>query len=117
MYLIFSVGADEKLINQLSEDAKKKFDMAISLFTDILNQFVTGKIKIKLLNHILQESSSFFELLNLGKTHYMIFDTFTHYNVRSYDIVVFFQTVFVKCIHNTWTPKPWKGFSTVDERR
>ncbi|ROL47362.1 E3 ubiquitin-protein ligase rnf213-alpha [Anabarilius grahami] len=58
-------GADEKLINQLSEDAKKKFDMAISLFTDILNQFVTGKIKIKLLNHILQNSSSFFELLNL----------------------------------------------------
>ncbi|XP_067222276.1 E3 ubiquitin-protein ligase rnf213-alpha-like [Chanodichthys erythropterus] len=58
-------GADENLINQLSEDARKKFDMAISLFKDILNQFVTGKIKIKLLNHILQKSSSFFELLNL----------------------------------------------------
>ncbi|XP_042587954.1 E3 ubiquitin-protein ligase rnf213-alpha-like isoform X2 [Cyprinus carpio] len=58
-------GADEKLINQLSEDAKKKFDMAFSLFKNISNQLVTGKIKIKLLNHILQKSSAFFELLNL----------------------------------------------------
>uniref|UniRef100_A0A8C1YEU9 RING-type E3 ubiquitin transferase n=1 Tax=Cyprinus carpio TaxID=7962 RepID=A0A8C1YEU9_CYPCA len=42
-----------------------KFDMAFSLFKNISNQLVTGKIKIKLLNHILQKSSAFFELLNL----------------------------------------------------
>ncbi|XP_016116503.1 E3 ubiquitin-protein ligase rnf213-alpha-like, partial [Sinocyclocheilus grahami] len=55
----------EKLISQLSEEAKEKFDMAISSFTNILNQLVSGKIKIKLLNHILQNKSAFFDLLNL----------------------------------------------------
>lgn len=69
--MLFCIGADEKLINQLSEDAKKKFDMAFSLFKNISNQLVTGKIKIKLLNHILQKSSAFFELLNLGKIPYI----------------------------------------------
>jgi len=62
-----SVGADEKLIRQLSKEAKVKFDMAISLFTNIINQLVTGKIKIKLLSHILQNKSPFFELHKLGK--------------------------------------------------
>ncbi|KAL1265130.1 hypothetical protein QQF64_003157, partial [Cirrhinus molitorella] len=58
-------GADEKLIDQLSNEAKEKFAMATSLFSNILNQVITGKITIKLLNHILQKRSTFFELLNL----------------------------------------------------
>ncbi|XDV14216.1 hypothetical protein PO909_002393 [Leuciscus waleckii] len=58
-------GADEKLIDQLSEEAKEKLAMATSLFTSILHQLVTGKIKIKLLNLILQKRNAFFELLNL----------------------------------------------------
>ncbi|XP_016095221.1 E3 ubiquitin-protein ligase rnf213-alpha-like isoform X1 [Sinocyclocheilus grahami] len=58
-------GADEKLIDQLSDEAREKFAMATSLFSNILNQVVTGKIAIKLLNHILQKRSAFFELLNL----------------------------------------------------
>jgi len=66
MYVL-AAGADEKLIDQLSEEAKEKLAMATSLFTSILRQLVTGKIKIKLLNLILQKRSSFFELLNLGK--------------------------------------------------
>lgn len=65
-----SAGADEKLIDQLSDEAKEKFAMATSLFSNILNQVITGKIAIKLLNHILQKRSTFCELLNLGKiTH------------------------------------------------
>ncbi|KAL1277475.1 hypothetical protein QQF64_024148 [Cirrhinus molitorella] len=58
-------GADEKLIDQLSDEAREKFAMATSLFSNILNKFVTGKISIKLLNHILQKRSTFLELLNL----------------------------------------------------
>ncbi|KAF4115423.1 E3 ubiquitin-protein ligase rnf213-alpha isoform X2 [Onychostoma macrolepis] len=58
-------GADEKLIDQLSNEAKEKFAMATSLFSNILNQVITGKITIKLLNHILQKRSTFLELLNL----------------------------------------------------
>lgn len=65
---ICSAGADEKLIDQLSDEAREKFAMATSLFSNILNQVVTGKIAIKLLNHILQKRNAFFELLNLGKT-------------------------------------------------
>nr|XP_055046764.1 E3 ubiquitin-protein ligase rnf213-alpha-like isoform X2 [Misgurnus anguillicaudatus] len=58
-------GADEHLISQLSEEAKEKFAMATSLFADILNRLVKGKIKIKLLNLILNKKSVFLELLQL----------------------------------------------------
>ncbi|XP_026120794.1 E3 ubiquitin-protein ligase rnf213-alpha-like [Carassius auratus] len=58
-------GTDEQLISQLSEEAKDKFTMAISSFTNILNQLVSGKIQIKLLNHILENKRAFFDLLNL----------------------------------------------------
>ncbi|XP_073713018.1 E3 ubiquitin-protein ligase rnf213-alpha-like [Misgurnus anguillicaudatus] len=58
-------GANEQLINQLSEEAKEKFAIATSLFTDILNRLVIGKIKIKLLNHIMDNKSVFLELLAL----------------------------------------------------
>ncbi|XP_051570261.1 E3 ubiquitin-protein ligase rnf213-alpha isoform X1 [Myxocyprinus asiaticus] len=58
-------GADEKMFEQLSDEAKEKFDMATSVFTNVLNQLVNGKIKIKLLNHILHKQSTFLELLDL----------------------------------------------------
>ncbi|XP_043084874.1 E3 ubiquitin-protein ligase rnf213-alpha-like isoform X2 [Puntigrus tetrazona] len=57
--------ADEKLINQLSDEANEKLTMAISSFTKILHQLLSGKIKIKLLNHILEKRAAFFDLLNL----------------------------------------------------
>lgn len=68
-----AAGADEKLIEQLSEEAKEKLAIATSLFTNILNQLVTGKIKIKLLNLILEKRSAFFELLNLGKIPHILY--------------------------------------------
>ncbi|XP_077086723.1 E3 ubiquitin-protein ligase rnf213-alpha [Siphateles boraxobius] len=58
-------GADEKLIDKLSEEAKERLAIATSLFTSILHELVTGKIKIKLLNLILQKRNAFFELLYL----------------------------------------------------
>ncbi|RXN17930.1 E3 ubiquitin-protein ligase RNF213-alpha-like protein [Labeo rohita] len=58
-------GSDEKLISQLSEKAKEKFTMAISSFTKISNQLVSGKIKIKLLNHILRNKPAYLDLLHL----------------------------------------------------
>lgn len=64
---VLAAGANETLINQLSLEAKEKLAMTTSLFTNILNQLVTGNIKIKLLNLILQNRSAFFELLQLGK--------------------------------------------------
>lgn len=68
-----AAGADEKLIEQLSEEAKEKLAMAKSLFTNVLNKLATGKIKIKLLNLILQKRSAFFELLNLGKIPHILY--------------------------------------------
>lgn len=96
-----AAGADEKLIDQLSEEAKEKLAMATSLFTSILHQLVTGKIKIKLLNLILQKRNAFFELLNLGKIpHTWDFTRLTYYNDMT---LLFFQSVFVK-MNNTRTP-------------
>lgn len=64
---VLSAGADEKLINQLSKEAKEKLAMATSIFKNTLKQLVTGNIKIKLLNLILQKSAEFLELLRSGK--------------------------------------------------
>ncbi|TRY85502.1 hypothetical protein DNTS_016006 [Danionella cerebrum] len=58
-------GADEKLINQLSNEAKEKFVMATSLFADVLNQLITGKIKMRLLHLIMEKKGAFLELLSL----------------------------------------------------
>lgn len=65
---VLTAGADEKLIDQLSEEAKEQLAIATSLFTSILNQLVSGNIKIKLLDVILKKSAAFLELLSLGKT-------------------------------------------------
>lgn len=116
LLFICSAGADEKLIDQLSDEAREKFAMATSLFSNILNQVVTGTIAIKLLNHILQKRSTFFELLNLGKTpHMWDFTLLPYNNVRSH-YLLFLQTVFVR-MKNTRTPLPWGDFFSLDKRR
>ncbi|XP_014912893.1 E3 ubiquitin-protein ligase RNF213 isoform X2 [Poecilia latipinna] len=58
-------GADKKLIEKLSEDAKDRLAIAISAFTAIINQLVHGDIKISLLNVILERKDAFLELLKI----------------------------------------------------
>ncbi|XP_066499023.1 E3 ubiquitin-protein ligase rnf213-alpha [Hoplias malabaricus] len=58
-------GADEKLINELSDEAKERLAMATSLFTNISRQLITGNITIKLLNHILKKKNTFIELVKI----------------------------------------------------
>nr|XP_019957387.1 PREDICTED: E3 ubiquitin-protein ligase RNF213 [Paralichthys olivaceus] len=58
-------GAEEKLIEKLSQDARDRFAIAISSFTAINNQLVNGKIKISLLNIILEKRDFFLELLKI----------------------------------------------------
>ncbi|KAM9393995.1 E3 ubiquitin-protein ligase rnf213-alpha-like isoform 2-T2 [Pholidichthys leucotaenia] len=58
-------GADEKLIEQLSQDARDRIAIAISSFTAINNQLIQGTIKIGLLNVILERRNNFLELLKI----------------------------------------------------
>ncbi|KAJ7989846.1 hypothetical protein DPEC_G00308720 [Dallia pectoralis] len=58
-------GIDEKLMEQLSEDARDRIAVAISSFTAIADQLIHGNIRIKLLNSILEKNSTFIELLNI----------------------------------------------------
>ncbi|XP_047657054.1 E3 ubiquitin-protein ligase rnf213-alpha isoform X2 [Tachysurus fulvidraco] len=58
-------GADEKLIDQLSQEAKERLAMATSLFTNISDQLIRGSIRIKVLNHILAKKNTFTELLKI----------------------------------------------------
>ncbi|XP_078017826.1 E3 ubiquitin-protein ligase rnf213-alpha isoform X1 [Epinephelus lanceolatus] len=58
-------GADEKLIEKLSQDARDRIAIAISSFTAINNQLVHGGIKISLLNIILDKRNAFLDLLKI----------------------------------------------------
>ncbi|XP_034448201.1 E3 ubiquitin-protein ligase rnf213-alpha isoform X1 [Hippoglossus hippoglossus] len=58
-------GAEEKLIETLSQDARDRFAIAISSFTAINDQLVHGKIRISLLNIILEKRDFFLELLKI----------------------------------------------------
>ncbi|KAK3552318.1 hypothetical protein QTP86_010384 [Hemibagrus guttatus] len=58
-------SADEKLIDQLSEEAKERLAMATSLFTNISDQLIRGSIRIKVLNHILAKKDIFTELVKI----------------------------------------------------
>eukprot|EP00063_Salmo_salar_P083286 XP_014058121.1 PREDICTED: E3 ubiquitin-protein ligase RNF213-like isoform X2 [Salmo salar] len=58
-------GADKKLIEQLSEEARDRMAVAISSFTAISNQLVHGNIRIKLLNSVLEKRDTFTELLKI----------------------------------------------------
>lgn len=60
------LGSDEKLIDQLSEEAKERLAMATSLFTNISDQLIRGNIRIKVLNHILAKKNTFTELVKIG---------------------------------------------------
>ncbi|XP_028266969.1 E3 ubiquitin-protein ligase rnf213-alpha-like isoform X1 [Parambassis ranga] len=58
-------GAEEKLIEKLSEDARSRLAIAISSFTEKIKQLVKGNIKISQLNIILGSQDSFIELLKI----------------------------------------------------
>ncbi|XP_033998789.1 E3 ubiquitin-protein ligase rnf213-alpha isoform X4 [Trematomus bernacchii] len=58
-------GADEKLINELSQDARDQIAIAISSFTAINNQLVHGTIKTSLLKIILDRKTAFLDLLKI----------------------------------------------------
>uniref|UniRef100_UPI0037E8EFFF E3 ubiquitin-protein ligase rnf213-alpha n=1 Tax=Semicossyphus pulcher TaxID=241346 RepID=UPI0037E8EFFF len=58
-------GADEKLIEKLSQDARGRIAIAISAFTAMNNKLVQGNIKISLLNIILQMSKAYLDLLKI----------------------------------------------------
>ncbi|KAM7386926.1 hypothetical protein PAMA_009514 [Pampus argenteus] len=59
-------GADEKLIEKLSQDARARIAIAISSFTAINSQVIHGDIKISLLKIILQRRDPFLELLKIN---------------------------------------------------
>ncbi|KAL0993465.1 hypothetical protein UPYG_G00108340 [Umbra pygmaea] len=56
---------DEKLMAQLSEEARSQLAIAISSFTAIASQLIHGNIRIKLLNHILEKKDNFMNLLKI----------------------------------------------------
>ncbi|XP_029997116.1 E3 ubiquitin-protein ligase rnf213-alpha-like isoform X2 [Sphaeramia orbicularis] len=58
-------GAEEKLIEKLSVDARDRLAIAISSFTAVNNQLICGNIKISLLKIILERSDAFLELLKI----------------------------------------------------
>ncbi|XP_046722736.1 E3 ubiquitin-protein ligase rnf213-alpha isoform X2 [Silurus meridionalis] len=58
-------GADAKLIDQLSDEAKERLAVATSLFTNISDQLIRGHIKIKILNHILAKKNTYTELVKI----------------------------------------------------
>ncbi|XP_068434126.1 E3 ubiquitin-protein ligase rnf213-alpha isoform X2 [Clinocottus analis] len=58
-------GADEKLIETLSQDARDRIAIAISSFSAIVNRLVNGDIKISLLSIVLEKRNSFLELLKI----------------------------------------------------
>ncbi|KAM4716889.1 E3 ubiquitin-protein ligase rnf213-alpha-like [Anableps anableps] len=58
-------GADTKLIEKLSQDARDQLAIAISAFIAINNQLIHGDIKINLLNILLKRKDAFLELLKI----------------------------------------------------
>ncbi|KAM3598560.1 uncharacterized protein V6R79_019582 [Siganus canaliculatus] len=58
-------GAEEQLIEKLSQDARDRIAIAISAFTDVSHQLIHGSIKMSLLNIILQQKEAFLDLLKI----------------------------------------------------
>ncbi|XP_075942052.1 E3 ubiquitin-protein ligase rnf213-alpha-like isoform X1 [Anarhichas minor] len=58
-------GADEKLIETLSQDARDRIAIAISSFSAVVNRLVHGDIKTSLLNIVLKKKNAFLELLKI----------------------------------------------------
>ncbi len=65
-------GAEEKLIEKLSQDARDRIAIAISAFTAINNQLVNGSIKTSLLNIILEKRAVFLDLLKIGNNTVLV---------------------------------------------
>ncbi|XP_066560678.1 E3 ubiquitin-protein ligase rnf213-alpha [Amia ocellicauda] len=58
-------GADGKLIDQLTDDARERIAIASSSFIAITNQFIKGDIPIQLLNHIFKRKTTFLALIKI----------------------------------------------------
>ncbi|CAL8311059.1 unnamed protein product [Arctogadus glacialis] len=58
-------GANEKLIEKLTEGARERLAVAISTFTAITDQLVKGNIKINLLKFLLERRHAFLALLRI----------------------------------------------------
>ncbi|XP_037333444.2 E3 ubiquitin-protein ligase rnf213-alpha isoform X2 [Pungitius pungitius] len=58
-------GADEKLIETLSQEARDRIAIAISSFSAVVNRLVHGDIKTNLLNIVLEKRNAFLELLKI----------------------------------------------------
>ncbi|XP_067087748.1 E3 ubiquitin-protein ligase rnf213-alpha-like [Osmerus mordax] len=58
-------GANEKLVEHLSDLARERISVAISFFTAISKQLIQGNIKMNLLNYILEKKDTFTELLKI----------------------------------------------------
>ncbi|XP_056144422.1 E3 ubiquitin-protein ligase rnf213-alpha [Lampris incognitus] len=58
-------GADERLLEKLSSEAKQRLDIAVSCFTAFTNEMIQGNIKIRLLKLILERKRVFLELLKI----------------------------------------------------
>ncbi|XP_076122057.1 E3 ubiquitin-protein ligase rnf213-alpha-like isoform X3 [Alosa pseudoharengus] len=56
-------GKEQKLIDQLTDDAKEKITVAISTFLAVTDQLIRGDIPMRLLNYILEKRANFMELL------------------------------------------------------
>ena len=65
-------GANEKLVEKLTEEARERIAIAISTFTAITDQLVEGNIKINLLKFLLERRHAFLALLKIGNW-YIIF--------------------------------------------
>ncbi|XP_059932789.1 E3 ubiquitin-protein ligase rnf213-alpha-like isoform X2 [Gadus macrocephalus] len=64
------LGANEKPIEKLSDEAKKLIAIARSSFTAITDQLVNGNIKINLLKFILEKPQAFLEMHEIDLTEH-----------------------------------------------
>lgn len=62
-------GAKQKELAKLSEEAKKKMDVAITALVATSDDLADGNIKIALLNVILEKKEAYLDLLKIGKYH------------------------------------------------
>ena len=80
-YFVFT-GANEKLIEKLTEEARERLAVAISTFTAITDQLVKGKIKINLLKFLLERRHAFLALLRIGNCYIIFYNIFYKHEIR-----------------------------------
>lgn len=59
-------ATDKGLFEKLSEDAKNKMNIAVSILVDVNNDLANGDIKISLLKVILEKKEAYLDLLKIG---------------------------------------------------